>query len=349
MSQRLRFERRTSSRMRSLRVAWVLWLWFVVVTAAFFTQWHFTYHSRNTVSTRISLFGVILVDDDSLVATSLWIVALWLVLSLLFCYVVAASVGRACQSVISPAKVLAYGVIFAALAAGVMCAYWARSYWGYWISRPEPAAGWWQIDRVTSFARVTCKLEGGRWRCVPEQPPSLREIANDCASDLYYCLEERLPVSLSQSGVSLPSTAPLPGTITALEAVLATRTFVVRAERGYSGDRILGGYVVSGAGVQHNQRLLAFALSGPEISNDHHPMYEAIVDVTSQPPRVVRRRVFFYDVAGIEGAEPPQMLLAATIVASSVAVPVSLAAACLVAYVRRSRNARDEEHRLTRA
>ncbi len=332
-------DRRTSDAMQFRRVTTALLLWFTLVTATFFVQWQFTGDAAHTPTAEVSLFGVTIFGDYGFdnATLSLGTLALWLVLSFLFCYVTARAIGRVCRAVVSPDRYLAVGSVFAVLLASVASLCWARSYWGYWISRSEAAAAWWKIDRVTSFARVTCRAGRGRWRCVAERPPPVGEILADCARDSYYCLEERLPVSLTHAGVDLLNVLPAPLTMRAVEHALATPRTVVRADAGYSGDRVLSGYIVSGTATEHRKQLLAVALAGPEIANDHHPMYEMLIDINTPSTRLVRRRTFFYDVAGIEGAEPPRVVLAAGIGALLIAVPSSLAAACLVAGFRRDR------------
>ncbi|HKO56083.1 MAG TPA: hypothetical protein VJ276_09405 [Thermoanaerobaculia bacterium] len=313
----------------------VLWLWFVLLTVTLFTGWHATYHADDTISTRISLFSITIVQNGSMVFSSSWIVVLWLVVSLIISFAAATGVSRACRPFVSPAKWLALGSVSAVAVAVFASACWARSYWGYWISRPAANGAWWQIERVKSFGGVSCEMQRGHWRCVTAQAPTLAKIAADCASDSYYCLEERLPVSLSHAGVQLPNIALSETSLRALETVLGSRGVVVRAEPGYSGDRVLAGYAVSGAAWRRRGQLLAFALSAPEISNDHHPMYEIVADAATRPPQILRKRVFYYDVAGIEGAEPPRLVLASVILMWCVTVPASLLAAVWLAHRRR--------------
>jgi hypothetical protein len=66
------------------------------------------------------------------------------------------------------------------------------------------------------------------------------------------------------------------------------------------GDRVLAGSVVGGR-TPDEARVLLVGLEGREISDDHHPYYELLIN--AETGLIVANRRFYWDVAGLEGLE----------------------------------------------
>jgi hypothetical protein len=89
-----------------------------------------------------------------------------------------------------------------------------------------------------------------------------------------------------------------------LYQTVADAGIFVRGEPGHDKAGCLGGYVIEVSLPAKGPRLLLTA-AGPEVSNDHHPFYEVVFRREGTRLIQERKRVTFFDIAGVEGAEWP--------------------------------------------
>jgi hypothetical protein len=86
--------------------------------------------------------------------------------------------------------------------------------------------------------------------------------------------------------------------------LLQQTSILAEPEEGYNDSDLLQGVVID-ALSKSGQRLVFVGLNGRQLSNDHFPYYEIVFtgDTGSSALSYMRGQRFFYDVAGIEGAE----------------------------------------------
>ena len=193
-------------------------------------------------------------------------------------------------------------VLALALLAGIGL---SKSYWGYFLFRPPPLAEIADVQGLPVVAAVATPEDAhaeSDFVVCPSDSPAKRLVY--AQRNPYDAPEGRLLLELNRRG-QLP--AAFATSLSHLPPLLplARRTgLIVPAEPGYDGDRQLGGYVVD-AVDSSGARLVFLAICGSQISNDHYPYYEMLF---TAPPgssdwRFVRGQRFFFDIAGIEGAE----------------------------------------------
>jgi hypothetical protein len=160
-----------------------------------------------------------------------------------------------------------------------------------------------------------------------ETPESTIEGAVErCGDDEYYCLRDRLVVAFSQRGL-LPKTPPgvEPALVARLPHLLAATGLLVAPDPGYERYGLLGSLVVTGTD-SGGTPLLLIGAAGDQVSNDHHPYYEALLrprgDGTAD---LLDHNRFFYDVAGIEGMEWKAAFVLAAILGLTVTIPGAIA------------------------
>lgn len=249
----------------------------------------------------------------------------WLPLlaSVLSCYLVSRGAAylverrRRGRPVFVLVSVIAATLPLAAVAAAVL----SFHYWGYAFARPEPD-GVREFAAVTGLSGVTCDLEP-RPRCTLSAAEPVREIVSSCQEDPYYCLRDRFVFALTRSGLPPDDNYPAPAGITApIERFLAVADLLAEHEPGYD-DRTLAGLVVTGQSVS-GQPLVALALSGRQVSNDHYPYYEVLLRLEKDGYRPLSQRRFFYDVAGMEGLEWWPAFLGMSVLGLMGSVPMTI-------------------------
>lgn len=181
--------------------------------------------------------------------------------------------------------------------------------WGYYVSRPAldrriVEAG--RIESVTLVATVPDSLGNPTFSGAPVADVGPFIQVHPQEGD-YYVLEGRILRALEDRR-ALPSEA---GTMPAerlasLYRVLDETGRIEAGEPGYGDARKLDGVVVEGVG-RDGRPLIFVGVRGGEVSNDHHPYYEFLFarDSPDGRPRLLSFQRFYYDVAGIEGAEWP--------------------------------------------
>lgn len=90
--------------------------------------------------------------------------------------------------------------------------------------------------------------------------------------------------------------------LTDVRDALSRRGILIPGERGYPHATDLYGSIGLGRSRSGKPLVLA-AVYGGEVSNDHHAYYEAIFERrASGELSLVRHQLYFFDIAGIEGA-----------------------------------------------
>lgn len=234
----------------------------------------------------------------------------WLVLvaNILSCYIIAAILSRlfaVATRFRRPA--LAYGIVaIVMIVASFCCAIgFSRIEWGYYFARPEVLEEIRVIERVSAVIPVkTVSEKEGRRRLVVQNDYTIADRLAYGKQDSYYCLDERLLLALEKRGI-LPSkhTGDLSG-LPDLYMLVRDSGILAQPTEGYNDSDMLSGIVVD-ALDRSGDRLVFLGLTGLQLSNDHYPYYELVFAATSRSKdlSLIRGQRFFYDVAGIEGAE----------------------------------------------
>lgn len=237
--------------------------------------------------------------------------------------------------------------------------------WGYWFVRPGLDSRVSGATRLVSITPVTPEAQSSpeRQSSVLELVPAAqmqlpswpsatypgpgwfrREISLDESDYPFYDL--RALRSLEKTGIATQPVPALPASrLTGLLAAVQNSGIVAPESAGYQQWKpdvwpYSGGMVYELTGPRA-EPLILVALRGGEVSNDHHPYYEVLLE--PQPgaaPRVLSAKRFFFDVAGIEGAEFPRLFRLLAILFLAAAIPASLwaiASDALTRYLRRKR------------
>jgi hypothetical protein len=158
------------------------------------------------------------------------------------------------------------------------------------------------VTSLQAFSEIECILLTDSYVCQKIGDHSIVLLAKRCEEDAYYCTTERIPFDLARRGVASVVVSVPDGLLRALERSLADATFLRPAEAGYRGNSRLYGVIASGLDSE-GRPSTAVGLGGRELSNDHYPYYEVAALIAGNRLEIRSARVFFYDVAGIEGAE----------------------------------------------
>jgi hypothetical protein len=203
--------------------------------------------------------------------------------------------------------VLAYGIVALVMLVASFCVAigFSRVIWGYYCFRPKVPGEMRDIKTVSAVIPVKTVSEGkDHRRMVVRDDYSIADRIVDAKKDAYYCLEERLLLALEARSIlpSRPSTN-LSG-LPELFPLVRGSGILVAPDEGYEDADMLSGIVVDATG-RSGQRLVFLGLTGMQLSNDHYPYYELVFSGTggTQALSYIRGQRFFYDVAGIEGAE----------------------------------------------
>ena len=320
----------------------MLYVFLVVLSVVWATRFEGTHHLDGTTEHR-TLIGpgplVAITTREPESARSTKVAWTLLALFVVACYPIARGIAYGFERAVRGSLPLVRWLLLGAatvpvLALGAALG-WSRYYWGYFVARPSTAEAVGGIATIEGISVVGCDLSPGPPRCELWPRRSVAEAVDYCRSDPYECLDGRIAVGLEDAGL-LPGRAH-PIDVAALrrvEAVLADARFLASSEPGYDGNKRLGGIVASGRSAT-GQPLLAVGLEGGQVSDDHYPYYELRVSTEGSMPRVVRRSVFFHDVAGIEGFEWREAFIAANVIGLTAWVPVCLLTGAMVGVRRR--------------
>lgn len=181
----------------------------------------------------------------------------------------------------------------------------SRAYWGYYFTRPPVPKEVQQVESISAVVPVTTEaLDDGRRRLIVQDEYSIADRLAYGRKDPYYCLDERLLLAFDQTG-RLPDAhakelPPLPDLLSLVEQT----GILAEPEEGYNDSGMLSGVVID-ALSESGRRLVFIGLTGRQLSNDHYPYYEMAFTggAGSSGLAYIGGQRFFYDVAGIEGAE----------------------------------------------
>lgn len=183
-------------------------------------------------------------------------------------------------------------------------------YWGFLLERPgllEAAKTITKVEHLVSVDTSTCD--------VPEEckfdldnSQTISEILNKSEQDPYYdpyydSLDERLLRHLQTAG-KLPSSfdQTLPKGLDLYGAMMQS-PIIAHPTEGYT-NRYLRGKILIGRTASGQQHAF-LSIRGGQVENDHYPFYEAIftIEQKGKTVRYLEGQRFFYEVAGIEGAD----------------------------------------------
>ena len=201
----------------------------------------------------------------------------------------------------------------------------SRLLWGYWFSRPLPDPRITSASAVLAVTPFTTDAPGGALELVPEAGVDLRQRLAAVRQDPYYSLDERALAVLDDRRV-LPLDPPAwpAEKLAGWYARLAGTGRLVEGATGYNDATRLRGFLVEAA-LGRGTRLVFVAACGGQVSNDHYPFYEWLYAMgPAGEPRLLSTRRFFYDVAGIEGAEWPAFLLVYALPATAAVLIIGL-------------------------
>lgn len=194
--------------------------------------------------------------------------------------------------------------VMALVAAGV-----SKIYWGYWFQRPGVLAETLSLTSVEQVIPINTTVSTPAKFVVDELYAADKAVA----PEHYSFLEERHWVTLINQGVlakDVSFTQEL-GHFSDLYDQLPGTGLIVKPAPGYEvGFHQLQGVITVGT-TQNGIQLALVSLTGQQMSNDHYPYYEMVfeVDATTQSLTFIRGQRFFYDIAGMEGAEWRQLWL----------------------------------------
>jgi hypothetical protein len=223
---------------------------------------------------------------------------------------------------------------FAAILAGAGIQRW---YWGYWWERPALSPLVAQSSQVRSLTSLYENYSSGvfaGWTIGPVTDPEhvLRE-ARKWPEAKYYWLKERVLESLVTRAL-VQGTAPALSSPAAasLRDQFIKGPWLAQPHRGYKADWEDG--LIVELTDQSGRRVVAFAVRQGEVSNDHRAYTEAVFEQESDGSmgRLLDYRQFYFDVAGLEGANLIGFILLSAV--PLVAVGVSISAAFLVLMIR---------------
>lgn len=207
----------------------------------------------------------------------------------------------------------------------------SKFYWGYYLFRPALLKEFRQIAQVAALVPVETSdatnapptlVHCGDFSLAEDLAYAVKNSYDDPVGRLLLALEQQrlLPAEFSASLSGLPPLLPL----------AQTSGLIAPSEDGYDSERSLRGIVVDAVDPA-GARLVYLGLRGGQVSNDHYPYYELLFTAPagSSDLKFVRGQRFFFDVAGIEGAEWYVMGLGFSLVAIPLALVALMAAMAL--------------------
>jgi hypothetical protein len=239
------------------------------------------------------------------------------------CYVLASLLASSLTKATGVRRVAtAYGIVALAMVAVafVVSIGISLAYWGYAFARPPvlPEVG--DIATVSAVVPVETRADdAGKRTVVVKEDFSLAESIAYARKDPYYCLDERLLVVLEDCGL-LPSAHSASLTdLPPLFPLIEGSGLLTAPDEGYEDADLVRGIVVD-ARDEAGSRLVFLGLTGMQLSNDHYPCYEMLFTGRKGSPDLAYScgQRFFYDLAGMEGAEwyaiwPPLSLVAVVV------------------------------------
>jgi hypothetical protein len=249
---------------------------------------------------------------------------------------------RSRNSLLRPLYLLLRNALITIAIAAIIAGALSRWYWGYCVSRPSVDSRVLNSSRVVSITPVTIQagtldlapvlvpfdLPG--WETGTYPGPGWYDNTWYANERDYYLLDLRALHTLEQKGIAKEFLPALPASkLVGLLARVQSTGIVARESTGYAqwkaGSWHYAGGVVYELVGSDGQRLLFVALRGGEVSNDHRPYYEVLyAPQPSGPPRLLSAKRFFFDVAGMEGAEFPGFFRGFAIIGLIAVIPATL-------------------------
>jgi hypothetical protein len=181
----------------------------------------------------------------------------------------------------------------------------SKYYWGYFFARPSVLAEISHVASVSAVIPITTEAEDdGSRRIVVQKEYSISDHIAYARKDPYYGLSQRLLLALDDVGLLPPSHAIELTDLPILFPLIQKTGILADPEEGYDESDFLSGIVVDTLD-ESGDRLVFVGVNGRQLSNDHYAYYEMVFTgkIGSQTLSHKRGQRFFYDVAGIEGAE----------------------------------------------
>ena len=241
-----------------------------------------------------------------------------------------------------PARAFLFTSGFAAFLAFIAAIGFSKAYWGYYFFRPPLLAEFSNIAQVSALVLVeTPDATNAMPALVRRGDSSLaKDLAyaadnsyDDPAGRLLLALEQRhlLPAEFSTSLSDLPPLLPL----------AQASGLMASSETGYESEKFLRGMVVDAVDPA-GARLVFLGFHGGQVSNDHYPYYEMLFSALagSSDLKFVRGQRFFFDIAGIEGAEWYAMGLGLSLMGIPIAFVALMAAMAIGRCIVRIRKRR---------
>lgn len=204
--------------------------------------------------------------------------------------------------------------VFGTLLLPFVAAVWINhEMWGYFVSRPDVDRRIVDARRIDTVTRVETTSDA-RGRPVFTGGPigevdsyiQVRPEGGD-----YYVLAGRVLRDLKGRQVLPANTRTLSADrLASLYQLLEDTGRLEDGETGYPNAKQLSGIVVESVG-RDGHPLLFVGVRGCEVSNDHYPYYEFLFtgDSLGEPLKLLSVNRFYYDIAGLEGAEWPGFFL----------------------------------------
>jgi len=289
----------------------ILFVLILLVQGAFFSSASMTYSMGGDVPDKAeSSYGI----GSPITATTVngttnsdikWLA---LVGNLAACYLLAATLSKGFAGATRFRRpAIAYGIVALVMILVSFCVSIgiSRSYWGYFFTRPPVLS---EVNDVASVVAVfpvkTESGDEGTRRIVAQADYSLADRLAYGRKDRYYCLDERLLLALDKRSLLPSNHVTYAQNLPALYDMIQRTGILAEPTEGYNHSDSLRGVVIDAVDTS-GKRLVLLGLTGMQLSNDHYPYYEMAFSGTigSPDPCYVRGQRFFYDVAGIEGAE----------------------------------------------
>jgi hypothetical protein len=205
----------------------------------------------------------------------------------------------------------------------------SKYYWGYWISPPTIAPELTQLEEMHFFVELEPRGSAPdlAWTVQPVSIAEIEDGATDHARSPVDAFRMRLHAAVHArfSTRALSSLrVPDPGLLTAIEEKVGASPVLVKGDSGYNRALELRGHAAGGP-VRSGETLVALALDGWDVSNDHRPLYDFVFACSSSGAdcRTIRQQQYFEDVAGIEGARWPILSVFSAVVLAVLSVPVA--------------------------
>jgi len=204
---------------------------------------------------------------------------------------------------------------------------WSKSYWGYFIRRPGFDKRITKWEKVLTVTPLSTQIESDGSKVFIVNPNySILGRIEDGRNNRYYSLEARILIALKDSGKLPESPAHMDAELLrSLHERLDSSGLLIEGYPGYDEAKVLRGIVIEALGID-NKRYVFVAAKGYEVSDDHRPYYEFLFEIDNQTSdlKLLSRKQFFYDVAGIEGCEWYIMFLCSSGFGLLISMPITL-------------------------